>query len=76
MDIRSYMKKHSLSQDGFAKQIGVTQGMVWQWLHGKTAVSAKKAKEIEEKTQGEIGKHELCDLFDPPEPRRRAKAVA
>lgn len=64
MDIRDYLKKHDLSQDDFAKSIGVTQGLVWQWLEGRQRITAERALEIEEKTKGEITREELRpDLF-------------
>lgn len=67
MDIKSYLSDRGLSQEQFAKQIGVTQGLVWQWLDGRTRITPERAKEIESKTEGAIGKHELRpDVFDPP----------
>ena len=67
MDIKSYLETKELSQEQFAKDIGVTQGLVWQWLNGRTRITPERAKQIEEKTGGAIGKHELCpDVFDAP----------
>ena len=64
MDIRAYLEKHELSQDKFAKQIGVTQGLVWQWIEGRQRITAERAIEIEAKTAGEIQRHDLRpDLF-------------
>jgi DNA-binding transcriptional regulator YdaS (Cro superfamily) len=64
MDISGYLEKHELSQEQFAKQIGVSQGLVWQWLNGHTRITAEKAVEIEKKTKGEIKRHALRpDLF-------------
>jgi transcriptional regulator with XRE-family HTH domain len=48
--IAEYMEEHSLSQQGFADKVGVSQGLVWQWLNGETAVTPEKAKEIEDAT--------------------------
>lgn len=59
MDIRAYLDKHQLSQEQFAKQIGVSQGLIWQWLDGRTRITAERAKDIEEKTGGEIRRHDL-----------------
>ena len=59
MNLPAYLEKHGLSQGEFAKRIGVSQGLVWQWLSGKTRVSPSKAKDIEAKTEGEITKAEL-----------------
>lgn len=64
MDIRAYLSKHGLSQEEFGKLIGVSQGLVWQWLEGRTRITAERAKEIDEKTGGEVSKHELRpDVF-------------
>ena len=63
MNIATYIKKNRLSQSEFGKLIGVTQGMVWQWLHGKQ-VSAESAVKIDQITEGAIARHELRpDIF-------------
>lgn len=68
MDIRAYLEKHHLSQGQFSKQIGVSQGLIWQWLEGKTRITAERAKEIEEKTGGEITRQDLRpDIFGEKE---------
>lgn len=79
MDIQTYLKDKALSQEAFAKKLGVTQGAVWQWMEwledsGKgTRITAERAKQIEEATDGEIGKHELRpDIFEPPASEMRA----
>lgn len=54
MHIRAYLKKHKLSQDAFAELVGVSQGLVWQWLKGQTRITADKAKQIENRTKGEV----------------------
>lgn len=64
MDIKAYLEKHQLSQEQFAKQIGVSQGLVWQWIEGRTRITAERAVEIEKKTEGEITRHALRpDLY-------------
>ena len=64
MDIRGYLEKHHLSQAQFAEKVGVSQGMVWQWLNERTPVSAKQAVNIEDKTAGEIRREHLRpDIF-------------
>lgn len=68
--IVSYMERHNLSQAGFGAKVGVSQGMVWQWLSGYRPIGAERAVEIEKRTRGEIKRHELRpDLF-----RRRVAA--
>lgn len=64
MDIRAYLDRHGLSQEQFGKFIGVSQGLVWQWLNGRTQITAEMANAIEEKTKGAIKRRELRpDLF-------------
>lgn len=48
--IKTYMEEHGLSQKEFGELVDVSQGLVWQWVHGETAVTADKAREIESKT--------------------------
>jgi DNA-binding transcriptional regulator YdaS (Cro superfamily) len=68
MDIKAYLEKHELSQEQFAKQLGVSQGLVWQWLDGRTRITAERAVEIEEKTAGEVTRRDLRpDLYPPSE---------
>lgn len=64
MNLQTYLEKHGLSQEQFAKQIGVTQGAVWQWLNGETRITAERAVEIERATKSEVSRHDLRpDLF-------------
>lgn len=65
MDIRAYLKKHRLSQQAFGDLIGVSQGLVWQWLNGRLPVKPERAKQIEQATRGAIKRHDLRpDIFD------------
>ena len=65
MCIPEYLKKKKLSQQEFATLIGVSQGLVWQWINGKTRITAERAKEIEVKTKGDIKRHDLrSDVFE------------
>ena len=65
MDIPAYLKKYGLSQQEFANQLKVSQGLVWQWINGRTRIKAERAKQIEEVTGGAIRRRDLRpDLFD------------
>lgn len=67
MDIPAYLKKHGLTQEAFGKQVGVSQSMVWQWISGMRRVSAEMAVQVEKRTTGAIGRHELrSDIFEKP----------
>jgi len=62
MNLDAYTKIHG--QTGAARLLGVSQGLVWQWLHGETKITAERAIDIETKTAGEITRQELRpDLF-------------
>ena len=58
MKLAAYLKKHQLSQQAFAKSVGVTQAMVWHWLNGKH-ITAERALEIEQATNGEVDRMDL-----------------
>lgn len=81
MDIKSYREKHGLSQKAFADKVGVSQGMVWQWESGETAVTLEKAKTIVRETAGEVTPHDcIPDTFPsgfqfPPEPEAQVAAA-
>jgi DNA-binding transcriptional regulator YdaS (Cro superfamily) len=63
MDIRSYMEKHSLTQEEFGRLVDVTQAMVSLWLSGEP-VSPERARVIEKKTRGAISRMDLRpDVF-------------
>lgn len=63
MKLSAYLKKHRISQQSFAKSVGVTQGMVWHWLNGYP-VTAERALKIEEVTNGEVDRSDLrSDLW-------------
>jgi DNA-binding transcriptional regulator YdaS (Cro superfamily) len=65
MDIAAYLKKNGISQDEFAAKLGVSQGLVWQWIDGRTRVTAERAKQIEEATGGSVRRRDLRpDIFD------------
>jgi len=60
------MTKHGLSQKNFGELIGVSQGLVHQWLDGKTQITGDRARDIEKLTNGEVTRMELRpDLFGP-----------
>ena len=62
--IRAYIRRKKLSQEAFAHLIGVSQGMVSQWLTGRRPVSAARAKKIEQATGGELLRHRIRpDIF-------------
>lgn len=67
MDIRQYLSADGApSQDQFAKLLGVTQGLVWQWLNGRTRITAERCIAIERATGGQVTRYELRpDIYGP-----------
>jgi DNA-binding transcriptional regulator YdaS (Cro superfamily) len=62
--ILSYMARHGLSQAEFGAKVGVSQGMVWQWLNGMRKIGAERAVKIEKRTRGKLRREQLRpDLF-------------
>lgn len=62
------MEVKRVTQGEFANQLGVTQGLVHQWISGRTRITAERAKQIEEVTEGKVSRHDLRpDLFDEKE---------
>ncbi|MCU1282330.1 MAG: putative transcriptional regulator [bacterium] len=67
MDIKTYLQKHGLSQDEFGKRLRnpVSQGLVWQWIEGRTNITIDRAREIVEASEGEITPHDLMPNVFP-----------
>lgn len=59
MTLQSYLKKHNLSQEAFAKSLHVSKGLVWQWLNGRTRITGEMAVRIERATDGEVRRQDL-----------------
>lgn len=62
--IQAYLNRHKLTQGAFAKQIGVGQSMISQWIHHNRNISPRLAIRIEQKTNGELSRSALrSDLW-------------
>lgn len=59
MLLAEYLRKTGRSQQKLADELGVSQGLISQYLKGRTAMSAERAMEIEALTQGLIRAREL-----------------
>ena len=59
MKLNEYLDKHEISQSSFATKIGVTQGMVYQWLTRSRPVSPEKCVAIEKETNGKVSRKDL-----------------
>lgn len=59
MTLIAYLKKHKISQEAFAASLGVSKGLVWQWLNGRTRITGDWAVAIERVTGGEVKRQQL-----------------
>lgn len=65
MNLKTYLE--TTTQTALADALGVSQGLVHQWVHGITRITAERCKQIERVTVGQVTRHELRpDLFDKP----------
>jgi DNA-binding transcriptional regulator YdaS (Cro superfamily) len=64
MNLADYLSTTKTSQAAFAKQLGVSQGLVYQWLSGKRPVAAEHCPVIERITNGSVTCEELNDKVD------------
>lgn len=67
MDLAAYLERESLTQAEFARRLQCSQGLVNQWMKGKTRITGERARQIERVTDGDVQAWELRpDLFDAP----------
>jgi len=67
MNISTYLQQTKTTQQDFASQLGISQGLVSQWLLSRTTVTADRAVQIEKITNGKVTRLELRpDLFSVP----------
>ena len=57
--INEYLKKHNKTQSEFAVLLGISQGLVHQWVIGKTRITVERAIQIEEITDKALTRHDL-----------------
>lgn len=60
--LKDFVRKNYKTQKQFAKQLGVTQAHVSQWMTGKRVMPTKRAEQIEKITHGTITKDELTTI--------------
>lgn len=73
MNLKAYLE--TTTQTALAGDLGVSQGLVHQWVHGITRITAERCKQIERVTAGRVTRYELRpDLFDKPSDAQEAAA--
>ena len=60
--LKAFVRDNYKTQKQFAKQLGVTQAHVSQWMTGKKVVPIKRAEQIEHITHGAITRAELTTI--------------
>lgn len=64
MKLHEYLKYKKTTQQAFAERLGVTQGLVSQWIQGRTTITPLKARAIEDATNGLVTRYMLRpDVF-------------
>ncbi|WP_232343240.1 transcriptional regulator [Burkholderia pseudomallei] len=59
MNLASYLAEQKLTQAAFAELLGVSQGLIYQWLTGRRPVAADKCVVIERATNGAVTRRDL-----------------
>lgn len=67
MDLKSYLFETGTSQAELARRVGVTPGMVWQWLAEYRGIAAEQVLKIEEATEGQVSRFDLRPDIYPPD---------
>lgn len=62
MDLSNYLTSKKITQASFAVRLGVSQGLIYQWLTGRRPVAVDKCVAIERATDGEVGRRDLRPL--------------
>ena len=62
--LAAYLESEELSQQAFGEKLGVSQGLVHQWLTMATKITAERAVQIETVTDGKLSRYDCRpDLF-------------
>ena len=61
MNLATYLSSQKLSQSAFADLLGVSQGLVYQWLTGRRPIAADRCVAIERVTHGSVTRRDLRD---------------
>jgi len=67
MNLKSFLDSGSKSQDDLASILGVSQGMISHWVTGRNRLTAERAIQIEQATDGQVSRYALRpDIFGQP----------
>lgn len=67
MELKHYLRKAGKTQQEFATDLGVSQGLVSQWINAVTEITPEMAVRIEQATEGKVTRYKLRpDIFGKP----------
>lgn len=59
MDLKTYLAKTGTSQNEFAKRLGVTQSLIWQWLNEVRPIPVERMPDIELASGGMVTRMDM-----------------
>ncbi|WP_174903506.1 transcriptional regulator [Burkholderia pseudomultivorans] len=59
MDIPTYLDEHNISQATFARLLGVSQGLICQWVKKRRPISPERCVAIEKATAAALTRRDL-----------------
>jgi len=71
--LKSFIEENNVSQTEIAKKIGVSPGMIGQWLRGERPISVAKSLDIE--TNFKIDAAKLCNDVKLVRNHKRVRAA-
>lgn len=65
MRLNDYLLLEEITQREFGEQLDppVSQGLVYQWICGRTRVTLHYALQIQEKTRGKVSPQDCADMY-------------
>jgi DNA-binding transcriptional regulator YdaS (Cro superfamily) len=76
MHLADFLKERRLSQDEFAQKLGVSQGLVSQWVRGVTRITLKQSLQIKRITRNKVTPEDCVDMYVGPPKRFAASEQA
>lgn len=75
MHLADFLKERRLSQDEFAQRIGVSQGLVSQWVRGVTRVTLEHSLHIKKVTRNKVTPQDCADMYVGPGDTKESQAT-
>lgn len=65
MKLTEYLDRQGLSRSAFAEKVGVSPGLVTQWIDGKTWLGRDVAQRVVEATNGAVTPNDFLPETEP-----------